>query len=289
MAAHAALNGLRPDLRLIADLVEPNTRVLDVGCGDGSLLQLLADTKAVDGRGVEVERERVNACVARGLSVIQGDADSDLADYPDGAFDYAILSLTIQATLRPKEVLEQLLRIGRHAIVSFPNFGHWQVRARLLLDGRMPVTANLPEAWYVTPNVHLCTIKDFAGGAAPALLDQREQCFNHVHAQLMLHRRIYFDRQEFRLICLRCRQPDIRPDAGLAFPAVFCRQIAGCHAWTKLFDSGFELAHPAATDKIIALADKSRPSLDLKGRADDLCFFFHRLSLDTQKYRSKGR
>jgi len=116
----------------------------------------------VDGRGIEVSRERVNACVARGLSVIQGDADSDLADYPDDAFDYAILSLTIQATLRPKEVLEQLLRIGRYAIVSFPNFGHWQVRARLLFTGRMPVTANLPESWYVTPNVHLCTIKDFA-------------------------------------------------------------------------------------------------------------------------------
>jgi methionine biosynthesis protein MetW len=154
--------GYRADHLLIAELVAQGSRVLDVGCGDGSLLQLLTDTKAVDGRGVEVERERVNACVARGLSVIQGDADSDLADYPDTAFDYAILSLTIQATLRPKEVLEQLLRIGRHVIVSFPNFGHWQVRARLLFGGRMPVTANLPESWYVTPNVHLCTIKDFA-------------------------------------------------------------------------------------------------------------------------------
>jgi methionine biosynthesis protein MetW len=152
----------RADHLLIAEMVAQGSRVLDVGCGDGSLLQLLTDTKAVDGRGVEVERERVNACVARGLSVIQGDADSDLAKYPDGAFDYAILSLTIQATLRPKEVLEQLLRIGRHAIVSFPNFGHWQVRGRLLLGGRMPVTPNLPESWYVTPNVHLCTIKDFA-------------------------------------------------------------------------------------------------------------------------------
>ena len=152
----------RADHLLIAEMVGKGSRVLDVGCGDGSLLQLLADTKAVDGRGIEVERERVNACVARGLSVIQGDADSDLADYPDHAFDYAILSLTIQATLRPKEVLEQLLRIGRYAIVSFPNFGHWQVRARLLFSGRMPVTENLPEAWYVTPNVHLCTIKDFA-------------------------------------------------------------------------------------------------------------------------------
>src|SRR5687767_14968285 len=123
--------GYRADHLLIAEMVARGSRVLDVGCGDGSLLQLLTDTKAVDGRGVEVERERVNACVARGLSVIQGDADSDLADYPDAAFDYAILSLTIQSTLRPKEVLEQLLRIGRHAIVSFPNFGHWQVRARL--------------------------------------------------------------------------------------------------------------------------------------------------------------
>jgi len=152
----------RADHLLIAEMVAQDSRVLDVGCGDGSLLQLLADTKAVDGRGIEVSRERVNACVARGLSVIQGDADSDLADYPDDAFDYAILSLTIQATRQPKPVLEQLLRIGRRAIVSFPNFGHWQVRAQLLFTGRMPVTENLPDAWYVSPNAHLCTIKDFA-------------------------------------------------------------------------------------------------------------------------------
>jgi methionine biosynthesis protein MetW len=152
----------RADHLLIAEMVAKGSRVLDVGCGDGSLLQLLADTKAVDGRGVEVERERVNACVARGLSVIQGNADIDLADYPDDAFDYAILSLTIQATRQPKTVLEHLLRISRRAIVSFPNFGHWQVRAQLLFTGRMPVTENLPEAWYVSPNAHLCTIKDFA-------------------------------------------------------------------------------------------------------------------------------
>ena len=162
MPAPGAQTRYRADHLLIADMVSRGSRVLDVGCGDGSLLQLLADTKEVDGRGIEVSRERVNACVARGLSVIQGDADRDLVDYPDDAFDYAILSLTIQATLQPKEVLEQLLRIGRHAIVSFPNFGHWQVRARLLVSGRMPVTENLPEAWYVTPNVHLCTIKDFS-------------------------------------------------------------------------------------------------------------------------------
>lgn len=152
----------RVDHLLIAEMVTAGARVLDVGCGDGALLQLLTDTKDVDGRGIEISRERVNACVARGLSVIQGDADSDLADYPDGAFDYAILSLTIQATLRPKRVLENLLRIGRRAIVSFPNFGHWQVRSRLLVTGRMPVTENLREPWYETPNAHLCTIKDFA-------------------------------------------------------------------------------------------------------------------------------
>jgi methionine biosynthesis protein MetW len=143
-------------------MVAPGARVLDVGCGDGALLQLLAEMKSVDGRGVEISRERVNACVARGLSVIQGNADVDLVDYPDDAFDYAILSLTIQATRQPRTVLEELLRIGRNAIVSFPNFGHWQVRGRLLLTGRMPVTENLPEAWYVSPNAHLCTIKDFA-------------------------------------------------------------------------------------------------------------------------------
>ena len=152
----------RFDHLLIAEMVQSGSRVLDVGCGDGALLQLLTDTKDVDGRGVEVSRERVNACVARGLSVIHGDADRDLADYPDDAFDYAILSLTIQATRQPRTVLKQLLRISRHAIVSFPNFGHWQVRAQLVLTGRMPVTENLPDAWYDSPNAHLCTIKDFA-------------------------------------------------------------------------------------------------------------------------------
>jgi methionine biosynthesis protein MetW len=152
----------RVDHLVIAEMVQPNSRVLDIGCGDGALLQLLSETKNVDGRGVEISRERVNACVARGLSVIQGDADRDLDDYPDQAFDYAILSLTIQATRFPKAVLENLLRIGKHAIVSFPNFGHWRIRTQLLFTGRMPITENLPEPWYISPDGHLCSIKDFA-------------------------------------------------------------------------------------------------------------------------------
>lgn len=153
----------RVDHLLIAEMVAPASRVLDVGCGDGALLQLLTETKAIDGRGMELSRERVNACVSRGLSVIQGNADRDLDDYPDQAFDYAILSLTIQATRYPKTVLENLLRIGRRAIVSFPNFGHWRIRAQLLFAGRMPQTENLPEPWYASPDAHLCTIKDFVG------------------------------------------------------------------------------------------------------------------------------
>jgi methionine biosynthesis protein MetW len=152
----------RVDHLVIAEMVAPNSRVLDIGCGDGALLHLLSETKNVDGRGVEISRERVNACVARGLSVIQGDADRDLNDYPDQAFDYAILSLTIQATRYPRAVLENLLRIGKHAIVSFPNFGHWRIRSQLLLTGRMPMTQNLPEPWYTSPDGHLCSIKDFA-------------------------------------------------------------------------------------------------------------------------------
>ncbi|MGX7704194.1 methionine biosynthesis protein MetW [Methylobacterium sp. Gmos1] len=158
-----ATGSARIDHLVMLNLVEPGSRVLDVGCGDGSLLALLRDRRGVDGRGIELSREGVNACLTHGLPVIQGDADTDLAAYPDDAFDYVILSQTIQATRQPKEVLEHLLRIGRHAIVSFPNFGHWRVRSELLLRGRMPVTDTLPDPWYATPNIHHCTIRDFVG------------------------------------------------------------------------------------------------------------------------------
>lgn len=160
-SGQAGLRKHRVDHILIADMVAPGARVLDVGCGDGELLALLAETRNVDGRGIEKERAEVSACVARGLSVIQGDADVDLAYYPDKSFDYAILSLTIQATKEPKPVLENLLRIGKHAIVSFPNFAHWRPRLQFTLTGRMPVTDTLPYRWYDTPNIHLCSIRDF--------------------------------------------------------------------------------------------------------------------------------
>ena len=150
----------RVDHLLVAEMIERGSRVLDVGCGDGELLKLL-ESRGVDGRGIELSREGVNDCVAKGLAVIQGDADADLADYPDDAFDYVVLSQTLQATRHPRLVLEHMLRIGRRAVVSFPNFGHWRIRLLLLFGGRMPQTANLPDTWYDTPNIHFCTIKDF--------------------------------------------------------------------------------------------------------------------------------
>ncbi len=158
---HPSLPSPRVDLLLVADMVAANSRVLDVGCGDGTLLRLLSEEKGVDARGIELSQRGVNDCVAKGLSVIQGDADTDLAAYPDDAFDYVILSQTIQATRQPRKVLENMLRIGRHAIVSFPNFGHWRIRLQVAIGGHMPRTRNLPAAWYETPNIHFCTIRDF--------------------------------------------------------------------------------------------------------------------------------
>ncbi len=152
---------LRSDLAAIAEMVPKGARVLDVGCGDGLLLEHLQSTKGVDGRGLELSQQNVNACVARGLAVIQGDADTDLHEYPSQVFDIVILSQTIQATYDPSRVLEHLLRIGKRTIVSLPNFGHWRVRLSLLIHGRMPQTQALGYSWHDTPNIHLCTIADF--------------------------------------------------------------------------------------------------------------------------------
>ena len=152
---------IRVDLQMIADMIEPHSRVLDVGCGDGTLLDYLVNFRHVDGRGIELSSEGVKASISAGLSVIQGDADTDLKDYPDDAFDYVVLSQTLQAMVQPKVVLSHLLRISRRAIVSFPNFAHWRARLSLGFLGRMPVSATLPHEWYETPNIHLCTIRDF--------------------------------------------------------------------------------------------------------------------------------
>jgi methionine biosynthesis protein MetW len=152
---------LRPALAAVANAVPHGSRVLDVGCGDGALLAHLREERGVDGHGIEVSASNVATAVARGLSVVQGDADVDLVDYPDGAFDVAILSDTLQAMKRPAHILDELLRIASSAVVSFPNFAHWRARAALAIGGRMPVTRTLPVSWYDTPNIHFCTVDDF--------------------------------------------------------------------------------------------------------------------------------
>src|SRR5215218_8724401 len=152
---------MRLDLRLIAEMIAPESRVLDIGCGDGALLAYLTAEKDADARGIEIDMAQATQAVAAGLAVIQGDADHDLAQYPDGAFDYVILSRTLQAVERPREVLRQMLRIGERAVVSFPNFGHWALRWQLFWGGRMPMTSVWSRPWHETPNIHPCTIRDF--------------------------------------------------------------------------------------------------------------------------------
>lgn len=155
------MSQLRPDLAIIAEHVAISSRVLDVGCGDGELMAELRDERNIDARGIEIDPTNVAVAVTRGLSVVQGDADTDLANYPDQTFDYAILSQTLQTTRAPDKVLEELLRIGRRAFISFPNFAYWRVRWSLMWGGRMPVTAALPVSWYETENIHQLTIDDF--------------------------------------------------------------------------------------------------------------------------------
>ncbi len=152
---------IREDLRLVASMIDTGARVLDIGCGDGELLYYLTHERGVDGRGMELSQGGVHACVRHGLPVIQGDADNDLDAYPAGAFDYVVLSQTLPATRNPRKVMQNLVRIARHAIVSFANFGYWRIRLDLLLRGRMPMTELLSAPWYDTPNIHFCTIRDF--------------------------------------------------------------------------------------------------------------------------------
>tara|TARA_B100000795_G_scaffold127962_1_gene95368 strand:- start:300 stop:896 length:597 start_codon:yes stop_codon:yes gene_type:complete len=152
---------MKQEFKIIANLIETNTRVLDVGCGDGILMEFLKNNKQIDIRGIEISKNNVQKCIGKGLTVIEGDAEKDLSQFPDGSFDFVILSQTLQAFLNPEKVITELLRVGKKAIVTIPNFGYWKVRLHLLIKGTMPITRTLPEEWYNTPNLHMCTIKDF--------------------------------------------------------------------------------------------------------------------------------
>ena len=152
---------MKPEFKIISDLIDKNSHVLDVGCGDGILMQFLIKEKKVNIRGIEISKTKVQNCISKGLTIIEGNAEEDLRQFPDKSFDYVILSQTLQAFLNPEKVINELLRIGKQAIVTIPNFGYWKIRLHLLLKGTMPVTRTLPDEWYNTPNIHLCTIKDF--------------------------------------------------------------------------------------------------------------------------------
>jgi len=152
---------MKQEFKLISEIIKKNTRVLDVGCGDGTLMEFLKKNKAIDVRGIEISKNNVQKCIGKGLTVIEGDAEKDLAQFPDSSFDFVILSQTLQAFLNPEIVIDELLRVGKKAIVTIPNFGYWKVRLQLLIKGTMPITKNLPDEWYNTPNLHMCTIKDF--------------------------------------------------------------------------------------------------------------------------------
>ncbi len=152
---------MKKEFQIISDLIENNTRVLDVGCGDGTLMKYLKDKKNVDTRGLEISKDKVQICISKGLTVIEGNAEKDLKQFPDSSFNYAILSQTLQAFYNPERVIDDLLNVAEKAIVTIPNFGFWKVRLDLLVKGTMPVTKNLPDEWYNTPNLHMCTLKDF--------------------------------------------------------------------------------------------------------------------------------
>ena len=152
---------MKKEFKIISELIENNTRVLDVGCGDGTLIKYLKDYKNIDTRGLEISKNKVQSCISKGLTIIEGNAEKDLYQFPNLSFDYVILSQTLQAFYNPEKVINDLLRVGNKAIVTIPNFGFWKIRLHLLLKGTMPITKNLPDEWYNTPNLHMCTIQDF--------------------------------------------------------------------------------------------------------------------------------
>jgi methionine biosynthesis protein MetW len=152
---------MKSEYKVISDIIEKNSRVLDVGCDDGTLMEFLKNNKNIDIRGIEISKEKVQTCIAKGLTVIEGNAEFDLKQFPNDSFDYVVLGQTLQAFINPEIVIKELLRVGKKAVVTIPNFGHWRVRFNLLFKGTMPITNSLPNDWYNTPNIHMCTIKDF--------------------------------------------------------------------------------------------------------------------------------
>ena len=184
---------MKKEFKIIAQLIENNTRVLDVGCGDGTLMKHLKDNKNIDTRGLEISKNNVQTCISKGLAVIEGNAEKDLQQFPNLSFDYAVLSQTLQAFYNPEKVINDLLRVANKAVVTIPNFGYWKVRLQLLFKGTMPITKNLPDEWYNTPNLHMCTIKDFFNFCLKkniklyksiALLDQKTSNINKINLNL---------------------------------------------------------------------------------------------------------